>query len=193
MRKFSIGFSLLLATLFSAAPAHSQARQELKYRYMSDQITGYYQRTYDDYQLRLLDGTLERIELNGGTVEFAWHKLYPFEFIGAASYRAGQPEGQKLMTFTGGAGYTRILAKRYNPFVHVGAGLAHTSSDDAQYLYETSKSSFFFDVSGGLDVLLSKKHWGVRPINVEVQYLPFGVQGHSSTYLSFGTGAFYRF
>jgi hypothetical protein len=193
VRKCSVGLSLFIATLFTAGQAHSQARQEMKYRYLQDQIIGTYQHTFDDYNLQLLDGTVEQIHLNGGAVEFAWNKFYPVEIIVAASYSAGQPEGQKLMTFTGGAGYTRIFAKRYNPFVHVGAGLARTSSDDKQYLYETSKSSFFVDCSGGIDVLVSKKHWGVRPINVEVQYLPFGVQDHSSTYLSFGAGAFYRF
>jgi hypothetical protein len=61
-----------------------------------------------------------------------------------------------------------------------------------QYLYSASRNGFDLNVYGGLDVSVNRS-WGVRAIEVQNQYLPYGVQGQGSVYWSIGAGAFFRF
>jgi hypothetical protein len=177
---------------FGAVWASAQARQELKYDFSPSQLTGLYQRTLDDYSVQNSNGSITRVELNGGVGEYAYRRFYPFEMVGRISYGLGQPLGQHLMTFTAGGGYTRRICYRYYPFGRVTAGFAHTSSTGHQYLHASGSSGVAFNTAGGLDIDV-KRHYGVRAIEFENQYLPFGVNNHESVYWGFGAGVYYRF
>jgi hypothetical protein len=183
---------LLIGILLTAGASYAQGRQEVRYNYLPPQLTVTFQHTEDDYQLRLLDGSLEQVILNGTAVEYANRRFYPLELIGRASFSSGNPLGQKLETFTAGAGYTRQFARRFDPFVRVATGFARTSSDDSQYLYKSSQTGFAVQVYGGLDIAMTRR-WGIRAIDLENQYLPYGVQSEGSVYWSYGAGAFFRF
>jgi hypothetical protein len=193
MNRTAIAGVLFVAGLLScAAGANAQARQEVKYNMVPPQLTVSYQRSYEDYQFLEHDGTLRRIELNGVAAEYAYRRFYPVEIISRASYAAGNPLSQKLVTASAGAGYSRDFAHRYDPFVRVTAGIARTTSGDMQYLYSGTRDGFALNIYGGLDVLVGQR-WGVRAIEVQNQYLPYGVQGQGSVYWSVGAGAFFRF
>lgn len=184
----------MVAVLFSLAGgmAHAQARREVTYTYTPSQLTVEYQRTMDDYQLLEPNGGRPRVTLNGVTAEFSYRHFYPWEIVGRVSYSKGNLLGQKLMSYTAGVGYTRRFFHRFDPFARVTFGMAHTSSTDNQYLYTSSKSGFAVDASGGLDVDLTPT-FGIRAIEVQDQYLPFGVDNLGSVYWSYGAGAFIRF
>ena len=186
------GFLLIAGFLGCGTVANAQARQEVKYNMVPPQLTISYQHIDEDYQFLESDGSLKRVVLNGIAVEHAYRRFYPIEIIARASYAAGNPLGQKLTMATAGAGYSREFAHRYNPFVRVTAGIARTSSNDMQYLYSASRNGFDLNVYGGLDVSVNPR-WGVRAIEVQNQYLPYGVQGQGSVYWSIGAGAFFRF
>ena len=186
------GFPLVAAFLSSAVGAKAQARQEVTYNIVPPQLTITYQHIDEDYQFLESDGSLKRVMLNGIAIEYAYRRFYPVEIISRASYSAGNPLSQKLSTASAGVGYSREFAHRYDPFVRVTAGIARTSSNDMQYLYSSSRNGFDLNVYGGLDVSV-KRRWGVRAIEVQNQYLPYGVQGQGSVYWSIGAGAFFRF
>jgi hypothetical protein len=186
------GFLLVAGFLSGAVGAKAQARQEVQYNIVPPQLTITYQHIDEDYQFLEHDGSLKRVVLNGIAAEYAYRGFYPLEVISRVSYTAGNPLSQKLTTISAGAGYSREFAHRYSPFARVTAGIARTSSGDMQYLYSSSRSGFDLNVCGGLDVLV-KPRWGVRAIEVQNQYLPYGVQGQGSVYWSIGAGAFFRF
>lgn len=177
---------------FAGGIARAQARREVTYTYTPSQLTFEYQRTLDDYQLLEPNGSRPRVTLNGVTGEFSYRRFYPWEIVGRVSYAKGDPVGQTLASYTAGVGYTRRFFRRFDPFARVTLGVAHTSSTDNQYLYTSSKSGFVVDASGGLDVELTPT-FGIRAIEVQNQYLPFGVDHLGSVYWSYGAGAFIRF
>lgn len=181
-----------LLGLLAVVPCYGQARREVSYDYAPSQITVSFAHTLDDYQLEDTTGKLSRVTLNGLAAEYSWRRYYPIEIFGGMASSNGNPLDQSLFTLNGGAGYTRQFLTRWNPFVRVEAGYAHTRSDADQYGYSSAHSGFDFAVSGGLDISLIP-HWGVRVIDVQNQYLPFGVKGQGSVYWSFGSGIFYRF
>ncbi len=84
----------------------------IEYDFSPSQLTGLYQRTLDDYSVQNSNGSITRVELNGGVGEYAYRRFYPFEMVGRISYGLGQPLGQHLMTFTAGGGYTRRICYR---------------------------------------------------------------------------------
>jgi hypothetical protein len=192
----SRSFEILLVGLIfcvGASIAQSQSRQEVSYDFSQNQFTALYQRTSDDYSLQNANGSSTRVELNGVAAEYSWRHYYPFEIIGRVSYSLGQPLGQKLMTFTSGAGYTRQIHRRYFPFARITGGMAHTSSSDQQYL-QPSMTGFALNLDGGLDINIGdQSRWGVRAVEFQNQYLPFGVHNLGSVYWSFGAGAYIRF
>ncbi len=189
---FKAAFAVLVIAL-GAGISHGQARQEIGYDFSQNQFTGVFQRTLTDYSLLNENNTsASRIELNGGTAEYSWRRFYPFEVIGRASYSTGNPLSQKLMSFTAGAGYTRQIHRRYYPFARITAGMAHTSSPQYQYL-QKGINGFALNLDGGLDIDIKRQRWGVRAIELQNQYLPFGVNNLGSVYWSFGAGAYIRF
>ena len=170
----------------------AQARPEVKYNYVPPQVTVTYQHTDEDYLFREQSGRLDRVILSGVAVEYANRRFYPIELVTRGSYSTGNPLGQSLLSLSSGVGYNRRFSGRYVPFVRATAGLVRTSSNDRQYLLAGSTNGVGFNVYGGLDVQVTHR-WGVRAIEVQNQYLPFGVQGAGSVYWSIGTGAFLRF
>lgn len=173
--------------------AQSQARQEVSYDFSPNQFTVLYHRTFDDYIVQNANGSSSRVELNGVAAEYSWRHFYPLEVIGQASYSLGQPLGQKLMTFTVGAGYTRQIYRHYFPFARLTAGMGHTSSSDYQYL-QSSETGMALNLDGGLDINIGDRNrWGVRALEIQNQYLPFGVNNRGSVYWSLGAGAYIRF
>lgn len=193
LRRFTLpSVTFLLMLILGVVSVHSQARQEVAYDFSPSQITGMYQRTLEDYSVQNADKSTSRVELNGGVGEYAYRRYYPFEVVGRVSFDLGQPLGQHLMSLTAGAGYTRQVYRRYYPFGQLTAGIAHTSSTTLQYLRNSGSTGFALNFAGGLDIDVTRR-FGVRAIEFQNQYLPFGVNHLGSVYWSFGTGAYYRF
>lgn len=177
----------------STSIAQSQSRQEVSYDFSQNQFTALYQRTSEDYSLQNANGSFTRVVLNGIAAEYSWRHYYPLEIIGRASYSLGYPLGQKLITVTAGAGYTRQIHRRYFPFARITGGMAHTSSSDQQYL-QPRMTGFALNLDGGLDINIGdRRGWGIRAVEIQNQYLPFGVHNLGSIYWSFGAGAYIRF
>lgn len=189
--KAAISLVALLG-LPAVLPCFGQARPEVTYDYAPSQITVSFAHTLDDYQVENEAGKLDRVTLNGLSAEYSWRRFYPIEIAGEVSHAIGNPLDQSLLTLNGGAGYTRSFLTRFYPFARVEAGYARTRSDADQYGYRSARGGFDFAVSGGLDISLGER-WGVRAIDVQNQYLPFGVKGEGSVYWGFGSGMFYRF
>lgn len=176
----------LLGTMLHAQAAPAAYQDKLG---SASQVSLVYQRTLEDYQVVELNGTEARVELNGAAGEYAWRRFFPIEIVGRVSYAKGQPLGQSLITATGGVGYARHFF-RYSPFVRFTAGLARTSSSDLQY-GSTGSTGFCTNLDGGIDVRLTHR-WGVRAIELQNQYLPFGMNHLGSVYWSLGAGVTYR-
>ena len=198
----------LLAAIFIAASyqASAQVAPAAYSDTQPDQITLSYVRTQDDYALNT--GTkLIDTRLIGLGLEYAYRGYYPIEILGSVRYSSGQPLGQKIETAVAGIGYTRSLNgtlegrlqqmyghwyERVSPYITFQAGVARTRSNDLMYLYTKPKMGFTSILSAGLD-MHPLRHVAIRPIYFEDQYLPFGVQGHTSTYWNFGAGIGYTF
>jgi len=165
-----------------------EPRPEVKFDWAPSQITGTYRYTADDYSLLLPNGLIERSRLNGGALEFAWHRLYPWEVVGTAIYSQGKPLGQRLATGAVGIGYTRAF-HRALPYARLQAGISRTSSTDSMYLFRGPQWGFTTVESVGLDFRVTP-HWGLRPIHLQNEYLPFG--SHGSVYWSAGAGFTYN-
>jgi len=178
-----LGVSLAGSTLFA------QARQEVSYDWAPDQLAATFLYTVDDYSLEVIPTNLERTHLAGGSVEYASRRFYPWEIVGSTQYSSGQPLGQKLIFAGGGAGYCRSF-KHCTSYARVLAGIARTSSNDQMYLYTAPHWGLALNTSVGVDYQLTPR-WGIRGVQFENQYLPFGSRG--SVYWSIGTGITYRF
>ena len=189
MKLTSFKLSWLPLVLFVGSALHAQARKELSYDWQPSQITGTYQWTVDDYSLRVSANQLQRTRLNGGAIEYALRHFYPWEIVGAAEYAQGQPLSQHLVTVQGGLGYCRGF-RQWIPFGRILLGMARTSSPQDMYLYPSAKTGFALGTSVGTDYQLSR-HFGVRVIQIQNQYLPFGSRG--SVYWSVASGINYRF
>jgi hypothetical protein len=180
--------SLIVALAFTGM-AYAQTQREVLYDSLPSQASVQYQHTDNSYSFRNLDGSVVGTNLNGGSIEFANRHFYPWEIIGKVSYAKGAVLAQNLQSYTAGVGYTRGFG-RLQPFIRLTAGIARTHSDDAQYLYQPPT----FGVTGiggtGLDLRLLN-HWGVRAIEFDSQYVPYGSK--SSIYRSIGSGLFYSF
>ncbi len=163
-------------------------KPEIRFDWAPSQITATYRFTVDDYSLLTSAGRLERTRLNGGALEFAWHRLYPWEVVGTAIYSQGDPLGQRLATGAVGIGYTRAF-HRALPYARLQAGISRTSSTDSMYLFRGPQWGFTTVESVGLDLRVTP-HWGLRPVHLQNEYLPFG--SHGSVYWSAGAGFTYN-
>lgn len=182
-----LGVVLWLAStsLASAQGAH----RELIYDLQPSQLSFTYQWTVTDYSLQVSSTNLQRTTLNGLGAEYALRRFYPWEAVGTVQYSQGQPLSQHLSLAQGGVGYCRGY-KQWVPFARLLAGVARTSSTQSMYLYSGVRTGFAIGMSAGADYQLSSR-FGVRAIQVENQYLPFGSLG--SVYWSIGAGVNYRF
>jgi hypothetical protein len=168
--------------------ASRRPRPELKFDWAPSQVTATYRYTLDDYSFLTSTGVIERTRLNGGALEFAWHRLYPWEVVGTVAYSRGNPLGQTLGTVAVGVGYTRVFA-RLMPYARLQLGASRTSSTDFMYLSPGPRWGLTTVESVGLDYRVSP-HFGIRPIHLQNEYLPFG--SHGSVYWSAGTGITYN-
>ena len=181
--------TIILGVSFAGSALFAQARHEVSYDWAPDQLAATYIYTVDDYSLQVTPTNLERTHLGGGSVEYASRHFYPWEIVGSAQYSSGQPLGQKLISAGGGAGYCRSF-KHWTPYVRLLGGMARTSSNDLMYLYTAPKWGLAFNTSVGADYQLTPR-WGIRGVQFENEYLPFG--SHGSVYWSIGTGITYHF
>ena len=181
--------TIILGVSFAGGTLLAQGRPEVSYDWAPDQLAATFMYTVDDYSLEVSPANLERTHLAGGSVEYASRHFYPLELVGSAQYLSGEPLGQKLISVGGGAGYCRSF-KRWTPYARVLGGMARTSSDDQMYLYTAPKWGLAFNTSVGADYQLTPR-WGIRGVQFENEYLPFGSRG--SVYWSIGTGITYRF
>ena len=181
--------TIILGVSFAGISLFAQARHEVSYDWAPDQLAATFMYTVDDYSLQVTPTNLERTRLGGGSVEYASRHFYPWELVGSAQYSSGQPLGQKLISAGGGAGYCRSF-KRWTPYARVLGGMARTSSNDEMYLYTAPKWGLAFNTSVGADYQLTPR-WGIRGVQFENEYLPFGSRG--SVYWSIGTGITYHF
>lgn len=166
---------------------HRRPRPELRFDWAPSQITASYRYTVDDYSLLTASGQLQRTRLNGGAVEFAWHRLYPWEAVGTIGYSRGEPLGQTLATAAAGVGYTRVFS-RLMPYARFQVGVSRTASNDYMYLSPGPQWGLVTIESVGLEYRISP-HWGIRLPHLQNEYLPFG--SHSSVYWSSGAGITY--
>ena len=181
--------TIILGVSFAGSALFAQARHEVSYDWAPDQLAATFLYTVDDYSLQVTPTNLERTHLGGGSVEYASRHFYPWEIVGSAQYSSGQPLGQKLISAAGGAGYCRSF-KHWTSYARVLAGIARTSSNDQMYLYTAPHWGLALNTSVGVDYQLTPR-WGIRGVQFENQYLPFGSRG--SVYWSIGTGITYRF
>jgi hypothetical protein len=181
--------TIILGVSFAGGTLLAQVRPAVTYNWAPDQLAATFLYTVDDYSLEVSPTNLERVRLGGGSVEYALRHFYPWELVGSAQYLSGEPLGQKLISVGGGAGYCRSF-KHWTPYARVLGGMARTSSDDQMYLYTAPKWGLAFNTSVGADYQLTPR-WGIRGVQFENEYLPFGSRG--SVYWSIGTGITYRF
>jgi hypothetical protein len=181
--------TIILGVSFSGSTLLAQARQEVSYDWAPDQLAAAFFYTVDDYSLQESPTNLKRTHLSGGSVEYASRHFYPWEIVASAQYSSGQPLGQKLIFAGGGAGYCRSF-KHWTPYARVLGGRARTSSNDLMYLYTAPHWGLALNTSVGADYQLTPR-WGIRGVQFENEYLPFGSRG--SVYWSIGTGITYHF
>jgi hypothetical protein len=181
--------TIILGVSFAGSTLFAQARQEVRYDWAPDQLAATFFYTVDDYSLQESPTNLERTHLNGGGVEYTSRHFYPWEIVGAAQYSSGQPLGQELISVGGGAGYCRSF-KHWTPYARLLGGIARTSSNDLMYLYTAPHWGLALNTSVGADYQLTPR-WGIRGVQFENEYLPFG--SHGSVYWSIGTGITYHF
>lgn len=198
-------FGVILAGMI-ALPGFAQAAPSAYSDSVPDQVTAFYVRTITDYSFNT--GTqIERTSLSGGGAEYAYRRFYPFELLGTFRYSYGHVLSQHLFIAAAGVGYSRYVAgvldgriqhgggewyERWSPFISMQVGLARTSSSQSMYLYTKPMTGFASLLSAGVDYQL-RRHIAIRPIFLEDEYLPFGVQGQHSTYWQFGAGVGYTF
>jgi len=167
----------------------AQVRKEVSYDRAPDVAAATFLYTVDDYSLQVSSSSLQRTHLDGVDVEYASRHFYPVEIVGTVQYSEGEPLGQKLLSTEAGVGYCRSL-RHWTPFVRVAGGATRTSSGGLMYLYAGPKWGIAFATSTGADYQLTPR-WGVRAVQFENQYLPYGSRG--SVYWSIGTGITYYF
>ena len=167
----------------------AQVRKEVSYDWAPDVVAATFLYTVDDYSLQVSSSSLQRTRLDGVVVEYASRHFYPGEIVGTVQYSEGEPLGQKLLSTEAGVGYCRSF-RRWTPFVRVAGGATRTSSGGLMYLYAGPKWGIAFATSAGADYQLTPR-WGVRAVQFQNQYLPYG--SHGSVYWSIGTGIIYRF
>jgi len=181
--------ALVIVFLLAECVLCAQARKEVSCDWAPDVVAATFLYTVDDYSLQVSSSSLQRTRLGGVEVEYASRHFYPWEIVGAAQYSEGSPLGQKLLSAEGGVGYCRSL-KHWTPFARVAGGAARTSSSDRMYLYAGPKWGLVLATSAGVDYQLTPR-WGIRAVQFENEYLPYGSRG--SVYWSLGTGITYHF
>ena len=92
------------------------------------------------------------------------------------------------MSAEAGLGYSRVFNKVV-PFGRLLAGEARTSSNQYMYSIRGSKTGLAMGLSAGVNYELAH-HIGIRVIQLQNQYLPFGSLG--SVYWSIGSGINYQ-
>ena len=181
--------ALVIVFLLAEGVLCAQARKEVSYDWAPDVVAATFLYTVDDYSLQVSSSSLQRARLEGVRVEYASRHFYPVEIVGTVQYSEGEPLGQKLLSTEAGVGYCRSL-RHWTPFVRVAGGANRTSSGGLMYLYAGPKWGIAFATSAGADYQLTPR-WGVRAVQFENQYLPYGSRG--SVYWSIGTGITYHF
>ena len=193
--KSSLYAALALVSAVGMLPhrALAQATSPVQFSWMPNQITASWIYTREDYEFSNEPGLpAQRLTLQGANAEYAYRRWYPWMIDASFRYQKADLLGQKLLTGAAGVGYVRQFG-RYAPYGELQVGATNTSSTDYQYLYTSSQLGLTTLLQGGIDVRLGNGLFGVRPVYVENQYLPFGVQGHQSIYWNIGAGTFIRF
>lgn len=160
----------------------------IRYKGLTDQATFMYLRTDTGYALNTSSG-LKNENLTGIGVQWTWRKFYPLDILGTYRLEHGSVLSQTFQTAAVGVGYAHPIY-RFAPLVQLQAGISRTTSQHYMYLYDGARTGFTTLIGAGVDMKVNG-NWGVRPVFVEFQYLPYG-QIHSK-YWNFGTGIFYRF
>ncbi len=150
-----------------------------------------FQYTFADYALVNSRNALEPVRLTGASAEYVYHGAAPVSIVGRFAYGGGSVLGQRLFVIESGVGLHSVFG-RFVPFGEVLAGLAHTRSNDFQYLYPGARVGLAIAAVAGLDYH-SDGHWGVRLVQVQADHYSFGVQGKDSLYWTFGTGVVFSF
>jgi hypothetical protein len=126
-----------------------------------------------DYALQMSSG-IARVSTNGLNLQYAYRERDHLMFVGSARFGIGNPLGVKNAVVGGGIGYVADW-RHYQGFAQalIGYSRLSSSSPDGIYLSTTPKYGFTTMIGAGLDVNLGDR-FGVRPIYVENQFLPFG-------------------
>jgi hypothetical protein len=191
---FALALLFLCAASFCAFAQKDDAGtiEPLRSPGLDNQVYVGFERVRYDYGLVMPNGSVQRANTNGVNFQYNYRKFDHVSLIGTARYGTGSPLNQSLTTVAGGAGYV-LFWKRYEPFAQILAGMARLSSDHAagnMHLYDGPRAGFTTLVGAGCDITLTER-WGVRPIYIETQYLPFGTK--NSTFWNVSAGVLYRF
>jgi hypothetical protein len=147
-----------------------------------------YERSQTDYALKTPTGDVTSVT-SGLNLQYGYRKVDHVLLLGTLRYGSGKVLGEHLTTLGAGAGYVLYL-DRYEPFAQALVGLSRLSSKDHMYLASAPHTGFATLAGAGLDVALWGR-WGVRPIYIENQYLPFGIAGKNSVYWNIGGGVLF--
>jgi len=198
MNRFSTPTIALLALLpilsgIPAAAQHSAPIEPLRLPGLDNQLYVGAERTAYDYGLRTaITSPIARARTYGINLQYGYRKMDHLSFIGTVRYGQGALLAQNLTTTAAGVGYV-VFFRRYEPFLQLMGGYSRLRSNHAAgniFLKDTPITGFTTLFGGGLDVTLSP-HWGIRPLYLENQYLPFGSK--RSVYWNAGAGLLFRF
>jgi hypothetical protein len=187
--KLVINLAVMLT--LAAGFAWPQAVSPLQTSGLDNQLYVGFEHTRLDYGLVNPDGTTTQLSMNGVNIQYAYRHRDHLLALGSARYGAGNPLGVRSMAAGVGIGYVADW-KRYEPFVQgtVGYSRLSSSSGDGIYLSTAPLYGFTTTVGGGLDVTLTD-HFGVRPVYIENQFLPWG--SRRTVDWSVSSGLLYRF
>lgn len=190
-RHLALSTVVLFLVSVPSTPVHAQTKAPIDFSWMPNQITASWMYTREDYEFSSAPGMpSQRLTLNGGNVEYAYHRWYPWMLDSSFRYQAANLLGQHLITGALGGGYVRQFG-RTSPYGELQVGITHTSSSDYQYLFKGGSTGITTLVQAGVDINFWNSLFGVRPVYVENQYLPYGVS--QSVYWNIGSGIYIRF
>lgn len=156
---------------------------------LDNQVYVGYVYTKFDYEIEQLQGNPTVLTTSGVSIQYNNRSRNHLMLTGMVNYGTGTPAGQTLTTVAFGGGLV-LPVWRLEPYGQVLLGAARLTSNDYLYLQSGASTGFTYLLQAGVDLTVTRR-WGVRPIYVENQYLPFGPIG--STYRNIGAGVLYRF
>lgn len=174
----------------AAATAPGDVVAPLREPSLSDQVYVGGQRAVYDYFLQTETGVTRAVsEGLDAAIRYRTFGTH-LGLTGTVRYTSGSLLGQKLETAATGVEYVAVIG-RLVPFVQGQLGLSRLVSSDSIYLHAAPQTAFTTLVGAGIDLNVSR-HWAIRPVYVENQYLP-SLGSHGSMYWNAESGVVFQF